>query len=307
MTNNRLIAIITLTVVVAISSYAAFNHTVEGETMQFSKAAPLKSGEMTTISYISSGETELMDMLPPAGKSGPAPVVLCIHGGGWTSGSRADMTDSMTWLQSLGYFACSIDYRLAPQYPFPAQLEDCKCAVRYLRAHAKALNIDPSRIGVLGISAGSHLALMLAVTPNVQKFEGSGGWNDQPSTVKCVVGLEGPTDLGAAFGGSKTSAEVQGISQAFFGHPISQDSDAAAAASPMTYVKAGDPPMLLIHGEADTLVPVAQTLDFAAKLKANGDDVTVKIIPRLNHAGIGEFASPDNIALVQGFFDRALK
>ncbi len=154
-----------------------------------------------------------------------------------------------------GYVAASIGYRLAPKHIFPAQIEDCKCAIRYLRANAERLHIDPNRIGVVGGSAGAHLALMLGTMGSEDGLEGEGGSPDASSRVQAVVSFAGPTDL---------TAELPTVSKpllaTFLGGPQPEKQDAARRASPITYIDKSDPPMLLVQGTKDPLVPHDQAI-----------------------------------------------
>lgn len=278
-----------------------------------SAAATADQTPSTTVSttprdiiYTQQGTPEHMNLVTCAASASPAPAVICIHGGGWTYGSRADMDAALAFLQAQGYVGCSIDYRLAPADKFPAQIEDCKCAVRYLRAHASELNIDPRHIGVIGLSAGAHLALLLGMTPNVAKFEGTGGWAGQSSAVQCVVDMEGPTDFRGVFEGA-ISPQMRQLGEAVFGAPLENHRQDIIDASPMTYVKSGEPPMLIMHGDQDTLVPLSQSQELCDKLKADGDDVTLKILPGVSHGGLDHFASPENIEITKEFLARTLK
>src|SRR3954451_7438253 len=125
------------------------------------------------------------------------PCVVFIHGGAWSAGDRAAHADDIRRLAALGYVAATGDYRLAPKHPFPAQVQDVKCAVRFLRAHAEPYGLDPDHIGAWGVSAGGHLALMLGVTQKEDGLEGDGGWPEQSSAVQAVIAFYPRTDLTA--------------------------------------------------------------------------------------------------------------
>ena len=276
-------------------------------------AAPSTSNYNSVI-YTASGTPERMDILPPpvaSNSNNPAPVILCIHGGAWSGGDRTEMYRAMTWLQGQGYCTCTIDYRLAPASPFPAQIEDCKCAVRYLRAHAQKLHIDPNHIGVFGISAGAHLALLLGLTPHVGALEGIGGWNGESSGVQSVLALCGPTDLAHWPGYAHAAPEVHGIMESFLGGPLEQRRALAVEASPVSYVHAESgraaPPILLLHGDRDTLVPLSQSEELYSRLKAAGGDVTLRVAGGVGHGSYDVFITPDNVALTQDFYSRTLR
>src|SRR5262249_2514863 len=146
--------------------------------------------------YGKGSDTELqLDLAMPKNGAGRFPAIVCIHGGGWVSGNRQDLTKSVEILAGRGYVAVTISYRLAPAARFPAQIEDCKAAVRWLRAHAREDKINPERIGVVGYSAGAHLACLLGTTDKNDGLEGAGGNPEQSSRVQAVVSFFGPTDL----------------------------------------------------------------------------------------------------------------
>ncbi len=146
------------------------------------------------VPYIEDGhERHLLDLFLPAKAAGRLPLVVWIHGGGWQAGSKEGCPAQ--WLVGKGYVVASINYRLSQHAVFPAQIEDCKAAIRWLRAHSAEYAIDPDRIGVFGGSAGGHLVALLGTTGNVKDLEGNGGNLDQSSRVQCVVDWYGPTDF----------------------------------------------------------------------------------------------------------------
>jgi acetyl esterase/lipase len=178
----------------------------------------------------------------------PGPALVIVHGGGWRGGSRTvDVFQKMmTGYAAKGYVTVSIDYRLLDEAPFPACIEDVKCAVRWLRAHAADYHVDPVRIGAYGHSAGAHLALMLAMTPSSAGLEGEGGWTEFSSRVNVVVGGSPPTELGRD--GPMAKPEWW----------------------PKGYISGDQPPMLLIQGGRDPIVRPELTEDFVGKMKAKG-------------------------------------
>lgn len=250
---------------------------------------------------------------PKAGAGGPqragatqtaAPVVLQVHGGGWTQGSKSDgaVADEITLLVNQGYFVASIDYRLAPQYPFPAQITDAKCAVRFLRANAAKYNLDPNRFGAIGESAGGHLVALLGTT------DPSAGWDvgqyaEQSSRVQAVVDFFGPADLNAP-----EYRNAQGRFVPIFGSAP----DAFARASPVTYITPDDPPFLIMQGDQDKLVPLSQSQELYDRLRAGGVSAQLVIVKNAGHGfvPVGGAISPtrQEIArIVVGFFDQQLK
>ena len=184
----------------------------------------------------------------------PMPVIIYIHGGGWSGGNRAIGLPFSVAFARGGYFACTISYRLSGQAIFPAQVHDVKAAVRFLREHAEQLAIDPNRIGVWGHSAGGHLSAMLGVTGNDHTLDGVAGNQFSDSTVQAVVDVSGPTDLvRIAPGGNGGPMIAQ-----FLGGTVRDKPDAAKAASPINYVDGQDAPFLIIQGGQDNLVPDEQ-------------------------------------------------
>ena len=149
------------------------------------------------VVYGKVGDRELkLDILrPKQPPAEPMPVVVYIHGGGWAAGNKASMPGLCNRLADQGYFCVSVGYRFSQEAVFPAQIEDTKCAIRFLRAHAKEYKINPDRIGVWGHSAGGHLVALLGTAGDAKDLEGTGGWQDQSSRVQCVIDCFGPTDF----------------------------------------------------------------------------------------------------------------
>jgi acetyl esterase/lipase len=202
------------------------------------------------------GEDLKLDIARPKdAASKNLPCVVFIHGGAWRAGTRAAHHDDIRRLAGLGFVAATVDYRLAPKHPFPAQVQDVKCAIRFLRAHAKQYALDPDRIAIWGISAGGHLALMLGVTQKVDGLEGDGGWPEQSSAVQAVIAYYPRTDL-TAEGFSET---VQKDHVTFLGGSLAEVPEQYRKASPLTYVTPGDAPTLILQGTKDPRVPLIQT------------------------------------------------
>ena len=155
-----------------------------------------------------------------------------------------------------GYVAATIQYRFCPEHRFPAQIEDVKCAVRYLRAHADQYHIDPERIGAIGFSAGAHLSMMLGTMGPEDGLEGEGGWPKQSSRVQAVVSFFGPTELDA----EDIPAPSIPLVNALIGGSKTEFPKQFRAASPLHYVSQGDAAMLLFQGTEDPLVPYTQAI-----------------------------------------------
>ena len=256
------------------------------------------------IKYVVPGTAQLMDIYMPEHVTGTLPAIVYIHGGGWLAGSRSSGEASAKHFTGRGYIFCSVDYRFSSEAIYPAQIEDCKCAIRYLRANAAQYHIDPAHIGAWGDSAGGHLVSLLGTTAHVAKLEGAGPWQNESSAVQAVLDWYGPTDFDPKFFKEYTNADGRRMMQQLLGSL--DDTQLAADASPVTFVARGDPPFLIEQGDKDPLVPVSQSRALYDALKAVDDDVALKIIPGAGHGG-GEFFTADNITMIDAFFDRVLK
>ena len=206
----------------------------------------------------------LLDLYSPRDIVGTTPGILFIHGGGWSSGDKSDYRIYATHFAKLGYVVGSVGYRLKKEATYPAAIEDVKCAVRWMRAHAEELRVDPDRIAVVGGSAGGHLSMMVAYSSDVLELEGTGGWSETSSAVQAVVDLYGPTDFTTPYGRTHkttTSYLVKSYEEA---------PELYEQCSPLFHVDATDPPTLIFQGTLDDLVPVEQSDRLAAKLESLG-------------------------------------
>ncbi len=262
---------------------------------------------LTDVTYCTmDGLPQKMDIYIP-GSGGPWPVFLYVHGGGWNAGDKAEGA-GWKYLNADGYLVVSVNYRLAAyNIKFPAMIQDVKCAVRYLRAHASDYNLNPDRIGAMGASAGAHLVALLGTAGP------SAGWDvgeylDQSSKVQGVI-------VEAVFS-DFTRPMPNSISFAIYfalGDLPGTSTPGLVAASPVTYVAAGDPPFLILHGDQDGYSPVdqAQTLD--AHLKAAGVPSTLVIVQGGDHGLNGTNGNPtvpskDQIAqMILDFLNTNLK
>lgn len=255
------------------------------------------------------GRSLLLDLFIPSGP-GPHPVIVSIHGGSWTGGTR---DQGLAILQlDRGYAVANIDYRLAPEWTFPAQIEDAKAAVRWIRANAARFALDARSIGVIGLSAGGHLAALLGTSAGVMELEGPELGNaGYSSRVQAVVDYFGPTDL------------LQLGSQALPCMPSDPDSpeappalllgcspsscvEKANLANPITYVTADDSPFLLLHGTADCLVPWQQSMLLHESLRAAGVESKLILLPGGEHGDL-RFLLPHYQNQVNEFLDRHLR
>jgi acetyl esterase/lipase len=220
----------------------------------------------------------------PKQQSGPTPCIVIVHGGGWTQGNKNGHDPQVQELARKGYVAATVAYRFAPKYTFPAQIEDVKCAVRFLRANADKYNIDKDRIGAVGFSAGAHLSMLLGTMDKEDGCEGEGGNPDQSSKVNAVVAWFGPTDLTT----NDWPERVVKLLDALCGGTKQEKPDVFKKASPVTYVNAGDAPTLLIHGTKDGLVPWTQATLMADALTKAGVLGRVDLILGANHGWGGD-------------------
>lgn len=252
------------------------------------------------------GRNLRLDVYSPKSISKPLPAVLWIHGGGWSRG-RKEQRPPVN-LMSHGYVVVSIEYRLSGHAPFPAQIEDCKAAVRWVRANAAKYQIDPDHIGAWGHSAGGHLAALLGTSGGVAELEGKGDNLNQSSRIQAVCDLSGPADIASFYkevsGATQGSARrAKSFLEAFLGGSGAEAERRAVMASPTTYISKDDAPILLIHGENDMSIPVSQSEEFAQKLKAAGVDATLEVAEGRGH-GVG---GPQFGPVITAFFDRHLK
>ena len=216
------------------------------------------------------------DVYRPAGVEAGAPAVLLVHGGGWRNGDRTQLRGYGILLGRAGYVCVASEYRLIPEAPWPAQIHDVKAALRWMRANADDLGIDPDRIAIEGNSAGAHLALLAAGTPGAPELEGEGGNAGEPTTVAAAIGVYAPTlfSHGARQRGAVTlAALVEAGSE-----------EAASAASPLTHVTADFPPTLLIHGTDDELVPVHASIVMYEALAEAGVPTELHLYAEQRHA-----------------------
>lgn len=206
----------------------------------------------------------LLDRFTPKTPRENAPALICVHGGSWSGGHKEDLAYYGYWFAERGYVTVSIEYRRSREAPFPAALEDTKCAIRWLRANAAEYGVDPDRIAILGGSAGGHLALMAAYTDAAAGFEGTGGHPDVSSSVAAVIDFYGPTDLT-----HELTRDHPAVTK-FLNANYADSPGIFAAASPLHALDADDPPTLVIHGTVDEIVSVEHSDWLVERLKDLG-------------------------------------
>jgi acetyl esterase/lipase len=256
------------------------------------------------------GDSELqLDLARPAQGTGPFPGLVYIHGGGWYAGNRSMYRAEIAEAAQRGYVAVTVSYRLTDvtdgkaKNPFPAQVEDVKCAVRWLRANAAKYHVDAHRIGAKGASAGGHLSLMLGTTEAAKEFEGNGGQPDVSSAVQAVVNFYGPTDLPRLH---ETGQKVPEILENFLGGPPAARADAYRAASPIVHLSKSSAPTLTLHGADDPIVPVEQAIRLDARAREVGAPHTLTVLDGEKHGFSKEVKKKARAASFE-FFDKHLK
>lgn len=257
------------------------------------------------IVYSSPGGQKLeLDLARPKEAKGLLPAIVCIHGGGFRAGNRQHHDRLCLQLAERGFVAATVSYRLAPQHPFPAAVNDVKAAVRWLRANAAKYDIDPGRIGAVGDSAGGHLALFLGLTADVKSFDAADGGNiDQSSQVQCVVDIYGPSDFTKSYDKSVDAAEVLPL---FLGGDLKSARHRHILASPLYWVTPHAAPTLAIHGTKDAYVAHEQAVWLIDRLKSADVEAELLTLENAGHGFKGEDARRAQEAMFQ-FFDKYLK
>jgi len=263
------------------------------------------------LEYVSAGhERQKLDLYVPAKADAPLPIIVWIHGGAWMAGNKDGGVSALPFVGK-GYAVASINYRLSQHAAYPAQIEDCKAAIRWLRANAISYNLNSERIGDWGASAGGHLVALLGTSGGVADLEGKGGNADQTSRVQAVVDFFGPTDFlqmdSHALPGARLKHDPANSPESrLIGGAIQDNVEKVGRANPIKYVTKDLPPFLIVHGEQDPLVPCHQSELLYEALKRTRSDVTFYKIAGAGH-GSPEFNTGMMQAAVQAFFDQHLK
>jgi acetyl esterase len=259
------------------------------------------------------GRKLLLDLCLPAKGSAPSPVIVWVHGGGWRNGSKNAGSRARGMLDR-GYAVVDVDYRLSGEAIFPAQVEDCKTAVRWVRANATRYGFDPDRIGAWGSSAGGHLVAFLGTAGDVREFDTE--TNAQYSSrVQAVCDWFGPTDLlqmdKHMIEGSRLVHDAPGSPESLLvGGPIQKEpyKSLVGKADPIKYVTKDDPPFLIMHGDKDMLVPLHQSELLLDALKKAGVSASLYVVKGGGHGLRGGQESPEKLfEMVANFFDEHLK
>jgi acetyl esterase/lipase len=232
------------------------------------------------------GEKLLLDVYRPQKAEGKRPAVVLVHGGGWRGGDKRGFAWHGQRLAEKGFVAFSVNYRLAPKHTYPAQLDDCQRAVRWVRANATQYGVDPQRIGAVGSSAGGHLVALLGTRDTRDKTEDA--LSKFSSKVQCVVDYFGPTDLRP----NADRLPAQTVRN-FIGKDASEAPELYADASPVTHVSKDDALFLIVHGTNDNTVPMAASEKLLNALKQAGVDATLLKIEGAGHGFHNQVNTPD--------------
>ena len=259
---------------------------------------------LKNIPYVTGGEyRQQLDLFLPkdyekAGK--PYPAILVVHGGGWARGSKDEYVFLANWLVPNGYIVAITNYRLLDAAYFPAQLQDCKSAVRWLRANAEKYKIDKKHIGVWGASAGGHLVALMGSTAGMKEFD-VGEHLEQSSDIQAVCDLFGPTFFPLPDPATTTSSRRRLIDP-----DVPDQKEAWLKASPMHYVKKDVVPIIIVHGDEDDTVAYEQSVIYDKALREAGADCQFITIKGGKHGGL-EFMHPQILKQIEEFFAKHLK
>ena len=249
-----------------------------------------------TITASADGATSNAVTVTVSEGGGPLPAIMYVYGGGWALGDVDDQFDATAiHMSAKGFVGATIEHRLAPEFRFPAHVEDSKAAVRWLRANATTYSIDPDRIGVAGYSSGGNLAMMVGTTSHLAEFEGDGGNPGFSSRVQAVAAFAGRSDL--------VQQPGRNIIENYLGATFAENPDLWALASPITHVGGGSPPFLLLHGTDDATVPYQMSVNMMNRLMAAGVSAELFTAQGASHADL----DPTNLSWGEGTLGRAME
>jgi acetyl esterase/lipase len=238
------------------------------------------------VTYCRVGSRPLrLHLVRPTARGAAVPLLIFIHGGGWSEGTKERGIVPLVRFAQQGYAGATVEYRLSEEARFPAQIADVKCAIRYLRSHASEYGIDPNRIGLWGQSAGGHLAA-LAGTSGDDSLAGPVEWQGTSSRVRAVIDWNGPTDFIQDTAAVRTTDPEASAIVRLLGGPIPDRRALAALANPITYVSADDPPFLILHGNQDRTVPLGQSVLLRDALRRVGVPVELHLLEGEGHFGV---------------------
>ncbi len=284
-----------------------------GGSSTFASVAPTYAD----LAYATVSDAQKLDLYIPTTGSGPFPVVIMVHGGGFMMGDKSDGAGltGVDQLLAAGYAVASINYRLSSEAIYPAQIYDAKAAVRFLRAHAAEYQLNPDKFGAWGASAGGSLVSLLGTTCGVAELEGAELGNaEQSSCVQAVIDWFGPIDflkMDEQFAGTscpQTHDAANSPESMLVGAAIQTVPDLVATTNPMNYITADDAPFFIENGTADCNIPPVQNKNLADALSAviGADKVTYVSLNGAGHGG-SQFETTENLNLVIGFLDKYLK
>jgi acetyl esterase/lipase len=284
-----------------------------GGSSTFASVAPTHKD----LAYATVSSAQKLDLYIPATGSGPFPVVIMVHGGGFMMGDKADGAGlaGVDQLLAAGYAVASINYRLSGEATYPAQIHDAKAAVRFLRANAQTYNLNAQKFGAWGASAGGNIVALLGTTCGVAELEGADLGNaDQSSCIQAVVDWFGPIDflkMDEQFAGTscpQTHNAADSPESKLVGATIQTVPDLVRTTNPMNYIDATDAPFLIQHGSADCNIPPVQGKNLADALGAviGADNATYTLIDGAGHGG-AQFQTTENLNVVIGFLDQHLR
>lgn len=252
------------------------------------------------VAYVEGGHERQKLDIAFSRKGDPRPVLVWIHGGAYMGGDKAENHAIWAELMQRGYAVATINYRLSGDAKWPAQITDCKAAIRFLRAHAKEYNLVPDHIAVWGSSAGGHLAALVGASGGAKQFD-VGGHLDQSSAVSCAVDLFGPVD----FEKMPQFSSPDSPEARLWGKATADAIDLAREASPLTYLSRDTPPILILHGNSDGVVKLSQSELFEAALKRAGAPGELVILPGVGHSHVDVWLRKRDHILA--FFERHLQ
>jgi acetyl esterase/lipase len=266
------------------------------------------------LAYIPDGdEAHRLDLyLPRELPASPLPLIVHLHGGGWMGGNKFPCP--VVGMVREGYAVASVEYRFSQKAKFPAQIQDCQAAIRWLRANAVKYHLNPEKVGVVGGSAGGHLSALVGTAGGTGAFPAIGGNEDQSDRVQAVCDIFGPADFTTVVGQAAADPNVKNVftfnspkdpySQ-LIGVPL-ETTEKSRAVSPVTYLSEDDPPFLILHGTHDALVPYAQSVQFAEALREKGVPVWLQTLPGAGHGGPA-FTKAPVLKLMKDFFAKFLR